>query len=111
MALDRFVYWKGELPTKEQLEKTVFDYAKGINPNEAPLWLRDRWIIPLLGAPSYVSNKARADAWTDERWIEIWPDDHCVDVITRLADDITNAIAEGLAKLLTRMFDGRYEGP
>jgi len=21
MALDRFVYWKGELPTKEQLEK------------------------------------------------------------------------------------------
>lgn len=105
MALDRFVHWNGAAPTKEQLQAAIYKYAEGINPKEPPLWHHDRWIIPLCGTPGTI------DKGTLDRWVEVWSDEHCVDVITRQADDITNAIADGLAKLLARRFDGRIEEP
>jgi len=112
MALDRFVYWKDKAPDKGQLERTLIAYAGTM----ADIAFRDdRWYINIPGKPScalenYYGVGMLRDL-PDERWIEVWPGDDCVDVITRQADDITNAIAEGLARLLARLWNGKCEGP
>ena len=51
------------------------------------------------------------DCWGAERWIEVWPDPDCksVDVMTRQGDDVTHAMADGLARLLALTWTGKVE--
>jgi hypothetical protein len=44
-----------------------------------------------------------------ERFIEVYVADDNVDVMTRQADEFTNALAEGLASLIARKFKGKRE--
>ena len=45
------------------------------------------------------------------RWIEVWFGDDCIDVMTRMADDFTMAIAKGIAAKIARFWDGTYTPP
>lgn len=45
----------------------------------------------------------------NERWIEVFYHDDCIDVITRLTDEFTNAVAEGFYALMLRYFQAATE--
>jgi hypothetical protein len=44
-----------------------------------------------------------------ERWFEVWVGQDCIDVITRMMDEVTNNIAQGFAKLCARWWEGEIE--
>lgn len=115
MALDRTITWaRNKGPAKEDVGKVVEDYACGLG--EAR-WDGDRWYIDLPGHNSSALRRvAEKCLWsTGSRWIEVWIDQsadrdrECVDVMTRQHDEITNAIAEGLAKVIARFWGGERE--
>jgi len=39
-----------------------------------------------------------------ERWIEVWPGDDCIDIMTRQSDKFTNSIARGIALTLALFY-------
>lgn len=43
------------------------------------------------------------------RWIEVWLSKDNLLVMTRSADEITNDIAAGLARIFARFWKGKYE--
>lgn len=48
----------------------------------------------------------RIEGAHEDRYLEIYVDDDHVDVMTRFADDYTNAVADGFYKLVQRIYDG-----
>jgi len=110
MAFDRFVYFDGPAPSKEDLGKALEDYlgAGAL----AIKWERDRFFAQLHGnslnpfrrlvdPPPYQEP--------DERWIEVVVRVDYVDVLTRHQDEFTNNIARGFARLVERFWKGRFE--
>lgn len=118
MAADWFVYFpKGEVPSKEDVGKALEDYLGAYATRV--YWQRDRWFAVLVGTKSWPfkrleppdSRMAQAAALEteEERWIEVWLDNECIDVMTRHSDEATNNLASGFAKLAARYWKGRLE--
>lgn len=117
MALDRFVYWKKnkDKPTKDQVEQVIRDYLGEVMTSLK--WEGDRFFVCLVGkttAPlkSVATEDMRRIVTSndgEERYIEVWPSDDCLDVMTRRSDEFTNNVADGLAKIFARFWQGRLE--
>jgi len=115
MSADRFVYWdpKGKRPSRDLLGHIIEDYfgaaARDI------VWNDDRFFIHLPGETSNplrrVPNALEYPNSRPTRWIEVWPDGKCCDIITRQADEYTSAVADGLQALLLRFYEASEEKP
>ena len=111
MALDRFVFWNEEKPTRKELQQILEDY---INIEGAVLWDTDRFMVTLPGKPLWlfqgvVPEKYRK-MYPPERWFEVWLGKDCIDVLTRRADNFTDALAETFAVTVARYYQAKYEG-
>ena len=111
MALDRFVYWVDRRP--EDVRKLAEDFFGG-----GAVHYEDdgsRLYVTLHGAPSNPFERSEPgvgllNRQQIERWIEVYyADPKYVDVITRMADSYTNALAEGFAALLAHYYGARRE--
>lgn len=117
MALDRFVNWGDNHPTRDQIESVLTHYFGGAARVE---WKIDRFFVWLPGNSSFpfvgLGNRFEAHevekfAENPERLIEVWVDatGRVMDVITRQADHYTNGIAEQLAATFARYWGGVRE--
>jgi hypothetical protein len=109
MSFDRFVYWTdGAEPRIEDVVRALRVYLRGIG--------KVRWHGPsgryyatLPGKPTDPAER-KGFSPRKERWIEVFFHADCVDIITREADPITSAIADGFARFCVRRWQGRWEG-
>ncbi len=120
MALDRFVHWKTDRhPTREDVGKVCEDFMVGVG---AVTWNEKigRWIITLPGKCSHplrrMTDYCGVRIFEGEkhlRWIEVFLHDancdHALDVITRQHDDFTNGLAERLADVFARFWEGEVQ--
>lgn len=108
MALDRFIYWSGDVkrPTKEEIGAALTKYIGG---GGKVYWERDRYFVDLPGVPSNPSPYLDVPCPYETRWFEVWLGDDSVDVLTREADEFTNALAKGFVELCTRYWKGQEE--
>ncbi len=95
LSIDRFLYFKDTKPTKEEIEKEITDYFSGMT---KPRRDSDRWIIFL---DSRLKEHDSPGCQRD-RWIEVWLTTRNIDVLTRRQDELTNVLADGLAKRFIR---------
>ena len=115
MSLDRYVNFKTKKPTKEQLQMILEDYLGGIGEIECH---SSRWFVALPGKPSfpfrrldgledYQAMYSQADGRYFEVYINLEPaaDNPNIDVLTRVADEFTNNVAQGFAELIARYFN------
>lgn len=110
MACDRFVNWREEAPTKEQLHDFIEGFFGSIVSFK---YEQDRLFVSLPGKPIMPSCYGLdPESLPEERWIEIWtsPKDGTLDVITRQADHFTNILADGLTDRLAAWFHGDLRG-
>ena len=114
MPLDRFVYWKKEIPTKGQIQFALEDYVRDLAIEVK--WDRDRFFVTLPGTCTH--PLARLSDWSGvramaeekrERWFEVYVAEDNIDVMTRQMDEVTDNIAEGFAKLCARFWEGKLE--
>lgn len=116
MSLDRVIRWKSRKPSKSEILCVLEDYSKGLAIKLD--WEGGRWNILLPGTYSHPmrrmtgiteARKTSIEETTKdkrERWLEIFPHKDCLYVMTRDADPITNAIAQGLAEFFALFFKG-----
>lgn len=114
MAHDRFVYWRKERPTREQLQMVLEDYVLRLGVVE---WETDRFFVTLPGKCRHpltrVTDRRAVEAMNEgprERWFEVYVGEDHIDVITRLMDQVTEDIARGFAVVVARFWDGKLEG-
>lgn len=120
MALDRTIYWSvwtpsSRRPTLRALRLVCEDYVRGMGARV--MFEGDRFYIALPGTQCHplrrVADPPPYEEPERERWIEVWKgrvgDRVIVDVMTRMADPVTNAIAEGLAGVIARWWRGTRE--
>jgi len=117
MALDRFVWWKTKRrPTRDEIGTVLRGFFKGFGARVT--WNQDRYFIKLPGEITHPLNRIKGaykqhgpEKGFEDRWIEVWPskDGKCLDVMTRMQDEVTNALAEGLAQLFARFWEGRRD--
>lgn len=89
-----------EMPPPGKIELSLRDFiseAGQVN------WKRDRWIVDLPGKPEATSLTQPS------RWLEVWIGQTCIDVMTRSADEFTNAVVTGFAQRIARQFGGKVE--
>ena len=110
MALDRFVYFKNEAPPREEVQNLLHDFF-----NEAfidIIWSGGRFFITLPGQQSdpykQITGKMRS-IQNGPRFIEVYIGDDNIDIITRHGDAYTSCIAEGLANVIARAWNGKRE--
>lgn len=121
MARDIFVRFNHDRkPTRQEVQYLLEDYFKGIATNVR--WDSDRFFVSLPGTQTNALGRM-PDAHhlyrepDGKRWIEVWladPDpayknQAVVDVMTRQADEVTNAMAEGVVEILARFWKGEVE--
>lgn len=110
MATDRIIHWPppAQAPTKADLGALCHNYSAGLAVSVE--WQGGRWYITLPGeAHSAIPGREFLHERGQGRWIEVWRDDESVYVMTRSADEITSAVAEGLAALVARQWGGTRE--
>ena len=116
MAQDRFIYWEDNTkrPSIEELEETLRRYLHCGDEVE-----RQGDITLIATLPGTACHVWRPDldavehemggAKNRERWFEIYCNpDSTYDVLTRHADEFTNAIADGFAALVARYWGGTW---
>lgn len=107
MALDRFIYFDmpGQVaPSREDVSRAMEAYLDKARYCHST---RGRRItVTLEGEASSPTRELNRD---QPRFFEIFCDEDNIDVITRQADEYTNAVAEGFAALVARLFNGRRE--
>lgn len=120
MSCDRFVYWTEDRPTPDQLFAITRDFfgdtatvtRKANGTIYAKMGARSE---PLAAVSEYVAKGVELEkafpVRPQTRCIELFPHDNSVDVITRLADEFTDALADGLARLLARYYRARLDDP
>lgn len=110
MALDRFVQFPPrKYPKKAEVEQVIKNFLGGVGTVE---WKKDRFFISLPGTPTYtykdIKGAPQREEIQPERWIEV-----CIgnpmDIITRMADEFTNALAARLAKAFARYWEGTVD--
>lgn len=105
MARDRFIrFAEGLGPSNEKLQEELNKYFQESGKIE---WFEKsyRFFVSLKSH----TEPARWEHPGEERYIEIFRDVDYVDVITRMADDFTNAVANGCARRIARVFYGNLE--
>ena len=116
MASDRFIWFKGEhkVPSKDDVESVLKNF---FGEGTATLsWGEGRFYATLPGTPSFPFREL-PDALRDpfegegdrERWIEVYMDTDNIDVMTRGMDEYTNVLAEGIAGMIARYWQGELE--
>jgi len=110
MALDRFITFpKGKKPKKKQIELVVRNFFGEAATIE---WDQDRWTVSLPGKPTWTFEGIEPDmiarVRNTERWIEVYPTG-TLDIITRRADEYTNTLAQGLAEVFARYWEGELD--
>lgn len=111
MALDRFVNFpKGKKgPTKDEIGLVLKNFLGGIGDVS---WSDDRWIVSLPGKPTWTFEGLEPDMMprmqNSERWIEVYVGP-TLDVITRSADEFTNALAVRIAQIFARYWEGKVD--
>ena len=109
MPLDRVVLWQQKRPNKKQLAHMIEDYIGEAGKVE---WKTDRWYCTLHGKPSAMFRRIlplRQNFGHDERWFEIFIGEDGIDVLTRSADEFTNAVAKEFAERVARFWGARLE--
>ena len=118
MAADWFIYFKGDRkgkgPTKDELGSLLRNFfGEGTTRVE---WVadQDRWYVDLPGKPSHPFADfldTEGSHRDDKRWIEVWLDsaDGTVDVMTRMQDHYTNALADTVAGLIAQYWKGEID--
>ena len=116
MAFDRFVNWGSERPSREDVGQVCEDFVKGLGSVE---WNgpQSRYYIHLAGTYSSPQTRAKGGLYAKplpeagfvDRYIEVWIGEDCIDIMTRHQDDVTNTIAEGLAKVFARFWKGSLD--
>lgn len=117
MALDRFVYWRDRRPTYDEVVRVVrntLGYAGTIEEKNGKKGLP--WLcVTLPGKPTNALEgiapnlPLSEEMLPEERWFEVFVHDDCVDVLTRMQDEYTNAIAKSVAETLKRYWEGSDE--
>lgn len=125
MARDIFVYWRGKAPSQEIVKQVLLDYTKGLAVSVEPSAGEPRLYVKLPGQPSWPfqtvgpATDAQRAAWPElareadgaprPRFFEVYMDEAALDVITRSADPITDAIARDFAQRMATAFDGTLD--
>lgn len=115
MSLDRFIRWqnKEKTPKINELHTVLEDF---FNKTAEVTWNVDRILIDLPGK-SCIPHRIFLNGHVvksptvprEERFIEIYVGEDNVDVITCEADEYTNTIAEGITKMIARLWEGKQE--
>lgn len=113
MAQDRFVRWRREKPTIAKIQPVLEDYLGKdcvVTRDGARLTavLPGKPSSPFRRLPGY-DNIAATQEQREERFLEVFVDGKYADVITRQADPLTNAVADGFAALIQRVWNGKAE--
>lgn len=114
MSRDRFIHWRTKhRPTQSEVELVCTDYLGGLGHVE---WRDEhvdgvsRFFLSLVGEGSHPFQRigaGRTHLHRADRWIEVIPDGSAsFDVLTREQDAVTNAIADGLAAVFAKHWDG-----
>lgn len=111
MAQDRFVNWKSKGPTRKETRQVLEDFfAEAATKIE---WRKGRFFVHLVGTHSNPTKRMRGltdcPQQPEGRYIEVWLSRTSLDIITRHGDEFTNSLAEGLAKLFSRLWQGELE--
>ena len=99
MALDRIINFDRRPSPKivEQVVTSFFGEWPGVIKLD-----RTSLFVDIPGKPSN-------PVYREERFIEIYLGVDAINVMTRQADNLVNSIADGLAKYLANVMDGRLE--
>lgn len=111
MSLDRFVYWKDKRPKATDVGKVLRNF---IGESGKVTWTGGRWFCtfpgkpthPLKDVPGFPQEKLIPPR-DDERWFEVYCADDNIDIITRMQDEFTNAVALGFQDLCARIWEGK----
>ena len=116
MARDLSVHFAAKRPTQAEIEKVITDFLGGIGSVE---WVpsREFFLVSLPGTATWALQGilARGDgsnfhADRPQRTFEVYPGEEGLAesfrLTTRLADDFTNAVAEGLAAVFAVYWEG-----
>src|SRR5437667_6692563 len=103
MARDMIVNFQ-VMPHMDAIKDSLDGYLSDVGTESK--WSRNRWFVTLPGKPESMRHRPAAH---EERWFEVFIGTDSVDVITREADEFTNVVAEGFAKRIARMLDGKME--
>jgi hypothetical protein len=104
MSSDRFITWLEKKPTRKTVEEHVREFlGTGFDFK----WDEDRWFIGIPGNPAPWMGTIRGglrSPFRRERFIEVIPMRRKslgnLDVLTRQADPLVSAIADGLVRFL-----------
>ena len=127
MASDVFVRWKdGKRPTEEEVANVIRDFFSDVLTEI--VWKKDRFFLTLVGKNSHplrrvglghqgLEPKHLPPVWVlsepepgfEERHMEVWLSEDCLDVLTRRQDEFTHACQDGLAKVFARFWQGEIE--
>jgi len=114
MAADRVVDWsenRSRMPNGDQLLMLLEDYLGG---SGKIAWEMNGFLsCTLIGAGSNAQRRwpgFNRMEYPEVRWFEVWPAEDSIDVITRVQDDFTRAVADGLVKLLVNACGGVLRG-
>lgn len=119
MGTDRFVYWNKRRPKREEVQHVITDYLGGFLDDmrwEKHDARRGVFFITLEGWHSdplhHIKGAYRIPQMPGSdgrRYLEVVVDPKYVDVVTRLGDEATCALAEGLAAVFARFWEGRRD--
>lgn len=125
MAQDRFVAFRKQVPSYEDIKCLVEDYVSDLavevdfGKGRSKSKSMEFWSVQLPGKPSFpfkrvkgFENMDRESMNPPERWFEVVVTRKGkkvtdLDVITRLADEVTNVIANGLVALCERCWKAK----
>ena len=110
MSVDRFVRFDKKKPTLDELKDILECYIEGLgsisySSNDSV------WFVKLPGKPSFPFKTIYPEMDSqahEERGFEVWVGAliaNNIDVVTRQADELTSAIADGYAKIVARFFE------
>jgi len=118
MALDRFVRFKKDRrPKRDDVERLLRNFF-GEGATTSIDWEGGRFYVtlpghltfPFAGLTEETTNMELATQWDDRgRWIEVYVARTNVDVITRGMDEYTNALADHIAEMLARFWNGELD--
>lgn len=113
MSLDRFVRWgTARTPTSAEIRMVCEDFV-GAAGDVICSEESGRLVIRLPGSCSNPFSRVlpgvRVFEDGERRWIEVFEHEDSIDVITRMHDDFTNGLAQRLAEVFAREWDGTVE--
>lgn len=99
MALDRFIYFEGDVPSYDDIRELCVLYVgeSGTIELDPP---RIFAVFP---------GECISPIYRPEKFIEVFVAQDNVDVMTRLADPSTNKLADQLANVIADKFKGKRE--